>query len=129
MILDSSAVVAIAMKEPGFESMLTRLSRARSVGIGVPTLTETAIVLSARISRDARGLVARFLQEGNISTVPFGDAHFGVAVDAWLRYGKSRHPAALNFGDCLAYAVAKVAGEPLLCRGGDDFSQTDLALA
>ena len=128
MILDSSAVVAIAMREPGFEDLLTRLSRAQSVGIGVPTLTETAIVLSARISRDARGVVARFLQEGNISAVPFGDAHFGVAVDAWLRYGKSHHPAALNFGDCLAYAVAKVADQPLRCTG-DDFSKTDLALA
>lgn len=128
MILDSSAVVAITLREPGFEDLLNRLSAARHVGIGVPTLTETAIVLSARISRDARGLLARFLQEGNIISVPFGDAHFGVAVDAWLRYGKGRHPAALNFGDCMAYATAKVAGEPLLCRG-DDFAKTDLELA
>ena len=128
MILDSSAVVAIVLREPEFEGLLARLSRARNVGIGVPTLTETAIVLSARISGDARGLLARFLQEGNISTVPFGDAHFGVAVEAWLRYGKGRHPAALNFGDCLAYAVSKVANEPLLCRG-DDFAKTDLTLA
>lgn len=128
MILDSSAVIAIALREPEFEELLTRLSAARNVGIGAPTLTETAIVLSARVSGDARGLLARFLQEGNISTVPFGDAHFGVAVDAWLRYGKGRHPAALNFGDCMAYAVAKVADEPLLCRG-DDFQKTDLTLA
>jgi ribonuclease VapC len=128
LILDSSAVVAIALREPEFEDLLARLSRARNVGIGVPTLTETAIVLSARISGDARGLLARFLQEGNISTVPFGDAHFGVAVEAWLRYGKGRHPAALNFGDCMAYAVAKVADEPLLCRG-EDFADTDLKLA
>ena len=128
MILDSSAIVAMAMREPGFEDLLDRLSAARRVAVGVPTLTETAIVLSARMSGDARGLLARFVQEGNISTVPFGDAHFGVAVDAWLRYGKGRHPAALNFGDCLAYAVAKVADEPLLCCG-DDFHKTDLALA
>jgi len=128
LILDSSAVVAIVLREPEFEGLLARLSRARNVGIGVPTLTETAIVLSARISGDARGLLARFLQEGNISTVPFGDAHFGVAVEAWLRYGKGRHPAGLNFGDCLAYAVSKVADEPLLCRG-DDFAKTDLTLA
>ena len=128
MILDSSAVVAIALREPGFEELLTRLSGARNAGIGVPTLTETAVVLSARTSGDARGLLARFLQEGNISTVPFGDAHFGVAVEAWLRYGKGRHAAALNFGDCLAYAIAKVTDEPLLCRG-DDFSKTDLLLA
>ena len=128
MILDSSAVVAIALREPEFEDLFARLAGTRNVGIGVPTLTETAIVLSARISGDARGLLARFLQEGDISTVPFGDAHFGVAVEAWLRYGKGRHPAALNFGDCMAYAVAKVSDEPLLCCG-DDFQKTDLTLA
>jgi len=128
LILDSSAIVAIVLREPEFENLLTRLSEARHLGIGVPTLVETAIVLSARISGDARGMLARFLQEGNITTVPFGDAHFGVAVEAWLRYGKGRHPAALNFGDCMSYAVAKVAGELLLCRG-DDFPKTDLPLA
>ena len=56
------------------------------------------------------------------------ESHFGVAMDAWLRYGKGRHPAALNFGDCLSYAMAVVAGEPLLCVD-DDFSQTDCVLA
>jgi ribonuclease VapC len=117
LILGSSAVVAILLREPGFDELLDRLSQAGETGIGVPTLTEAAIVLAARLGKDSRGLLARFLQEGSISTVPFGDAHFGVAVDAWLRYGKGRHPAALNFGDCLAYSVAKVAGEPLLCRG------------
>ena len=112
----------------GFRGLARPTVRSWQTGIGVPTLTETAIVLAARLGRDTRGLLARFLQEGTISTVPFGEAHFGVAVEAWLRYGKGRHPAALNFGDCLAYSAAKVAGEPLLCRG-DDFAKTDLPLA
>jgi ribonuclease VapC len=128
VILDSSAIVAIALKEPGFEELLGRLARARHVGVGVPTLTETAIVLSARLNQDARGVLSRFLMEGSIATVPFGDAHFAAAVDAWLRYGKGRHPASLNFGDCLSYATARLAGEPLLCVG-NDFAQTDLPLA
>lgn len=128
MIIDSSAIVAIALKEPGFEELLRKLAIARNAGIGVPTLTETAIVLSARLNRDARGILSRFLLEGSIATVPFGDAHFAAAVDAWLRYGKGRHPASLNFGDCLCYATAKLAGEPLLCVG-NDFIQTDLSLA
>ncbi len=128
MILDTSAIVAIALKEPGFEELLGKLVKARNAGVGVPTLTETAIVLSARLNQDARGVLSRFLVEGSIATVPFGDAHFAAAVDAWLRYGKGRHTASLNFGDCLSYATAALAGEPLLCVG-NDFAQTDLALA
>jgi ribonuclease VapC len=73
-----------------------------------------------------RDLLARFLSEASITVVPFGESHYGAAVDAWLRYGKDRHPAALNFGDCLSYAVARLAEEPLLFVG-DDFAQTDIA--
>lgn len=90
MILETSAIVAIALKEPGFEELLGKLVKARNAGVGVPTLTETAIVLSARLNQDARGVLSRFLIEGSIATVPFGDAHFSVAVDAWLQYGKGR---------------------------------------
>ncbi len=128
MILDTSAIVAIALKEPNFSSLLDKLAGAGKVGVGVPTATETAIVLSARLKRDARGLLSRFLLEGSISTVPFGDAHFGAAVEAWLRFGKGRHAAGLNFGDCLSYATARLAGEPLLCTGGD-FAATDIEIA
>jgi ribonuclease VapC len=128
MILDTSSIVAIALKEPGFEKLLRKLIDADSLAVGVPTLTETAIVLSARFRQDARAMLARFLLEGSVATVPFGDAHFSMAVDAWLRYGKGRHPAGLNFGDCLSYATAKLAGEPLLCTG-DDFPLTDVELA
>ena len=86
---------------------------------------EATIVLSARLARDARGVVGRLLLEGDIAVVPFTDAHFGTAADAWLRYGRGRHPASLNFGDCLAYATARLAGEPLLFTG-DDFARTDV---
>lgn len=127
MILDSSAVVAITLREPGWERLLAALTTApRAVGIGAPTLVETTIVLSARLDRDARGLVGRLLLEGDIAVVPFTDAHFGTAADAWLHYGRGRHPAGLNFGDCLAYATARLADEPLLFTG-DDFSHTDVA--
>jgi ribonuclease VapC len=66
--------------------------------------------------------------ESTISAVPFGDAHYGTAVEAWLRFGKGRHPAGLNFGDCLSYATARLAGQPLLCTG-EDFSKTDIEIA
>ena len=125
MILDTSAVVAIVMKEPGHEDLLFRMANG-SPAIGTATLAETAIMLSARLGRDARPLLARFLSEASIVLVPFGESHYGAAVDAWLRYGKGRHPAALNFGDCLSYAVARLAGEPLLFVG-EDFARTDVA--
>lgn len=127
MILDSSAVVAVALREPGHARVLGAMGSAATLGIGAPTLVETTIVLSARLGRDARGLVSRFLIEGDVAVVPFTDAHFGVAVAAWLRYGRGRHPARLNLGDCLAYATARIAGEPLLFTG-DDFARTDVAV-
>jgi len=126
VILDSSAVVAVATREPGWERLLAALETARARGIGAPTLVETAIVLSARLGLDARGLVGRFLLEADVAIVPFTDAHFGTAMEAWLRFGRGRHPAALNLGDCLSYATARVAGEALLFTGSD-FTRTDIA--
>ncbi|QJR37883.1 type II toxin-antitoxin system VapC family toxin [Gemmatimonas groenlandica] len=128
MILDSSALVAIVLQEQAAERLLQRMRDASFLAIGAATLLETGIVLSARLHDDARGLLARVLQESGITVVDVTEAHFGVAMDAWLRYGKGRHPAALNFGDCLSYAIAVVAGAPLLCVG-DDFPQTDCVLA
>lgn len=128
MVLDSSAVVVILMREPGFETLVDKLCETSSVGIGAPALVEAGIVLSARTGRDARGILERFATEASIEVVPFSDAHWAVAVHAWMHFGKGRHPASLNFGDCLAYAVATVAAAPLLCVG-DDFAQTDLAIA
>jgi len=128
VILDSSALVAIVMQEPDAEHLLARMREAPRLAIGAATLLETGIVLSARLNEDARGLLARLLQESGITVLPVTDAHFGVAMDAWLRFGRGRHPAALNFGDCLAYAMSVVAGQPLLCIG-EDFPQTDCELA
>ncbi|MCG8478024.1 MAG: type II toxin-antitoxin system VapC family toxin [Spirochaetales bacterium] len=128
MIIDTSAVVAIVMREAGFDDVLERLSARVECALGTPTFTETAIVLSARLKRDARALLTRFLSEAGVEIVPFGEAHGAAATDAWLRYGKGRHPAALNFGDCMSYAVAKLADEPLLYVG-NDFSKTDIAAA
>ena len=125
MILDSSAVVSILLREPGHERLLAGVCAAPEAGIGAPTLAETGIVLAARMATDSRGMLARFLAEAAMTTIPFSDAHWSTAVDAWLRFGKGRHRAALNFGDCLAYATARIAGQPLLCTG-DDFAQTDL---
>jgi ribonuclease VapC len=83
------------------------------------------MVLGSRLGRDARPLVNEFLREAEVEVVPFGRDHYEIAVDAFRRYGKGRHAAGLNFGDCLTYALARLSGLPLLFTG-DDFSQTDL---
>jgi ribonuclease VapC len=85
-------------------------------------------VLAAKLADRAKYLMPDILERLDIRPVPFGERHWRAAFDAALRYGKGRHPAALNFGDCMTYAVAKLAGRPLLCIG-DDFSKTDLGIA
>jgi len=128
MIVDSSAVVAVLLREPGYEPLLDRMAAPGSVGIGAPTLAETGLVLAARMGVAGHTLLARFVAECGITVLPFTDDHWPVAVVAFRRFGKRRHPASLNFGDCLTYAVASVAGEALLCVG-HDFAKTDLPLA
>ena len=128
MILDTSAVVAVLLKEPGWDTILQKLASEEQAGIGIPTLAETAIVLSARMRKDARPILSRFLSEAAIVPIPFAEEHYSAAITCWLRFGKGRHRAALNFGDCLTYAVAKTADEPLLFTG-DDFSKTDVKKA
>lgn len=127
MIVDSSAVVAILLREPEHEHLIEQLSPAENPGIGTPTLAETGIVLAARLGESGRSLLARFLQESGLVEVTFGEHHWRTAVDAYVRFGKGRHPAALNFGDCMTYAIAQLAGEPLLCVG-EDFARTDITL-
>jgi ribonuclease VapC len=128
VILDSSAIVAILVKEPGYERLRDHLAAAEQVGVGAPTVLESSLVLCARLGHAGKTLLARFLQEAEIEVVEFAADHWMVAADAFLAYGKGRHHAGLNFGDCMTYAVAKLAEEPLLCLGGD-FSATDLELA
>jgi ribonuclease VapC len=95
--------------------------------VGGPTLAETGMVLVSRLGVGGKSLLARLVQEAEIDVISVGSGHWTVAVDAFVKYGKGRHPAALNFGDCLTYAVARVAAEPLLCVL-DDFARTDLEL-
>lgn len=125
MIIDASALLGIAFKEPGFERILDRIAAAEVVAAGTPTLAEAGIVLHARIGNESRGMLERLLDELGIVEIPFGELHWREAVDAFRRFGKGRHPASLNFGDCLTYAVTKLAAEPLLFRG-QDFGKTDL---
>jgi ribonuclease VapC len=126
MILDTSVLLAIVFREPGYERLVDRLASADALAAGTPTLADTGIVLSARLGAAAHGMLERMLDEFAVQEIPFGEIHWREAVDAYRRYGKGRHPASLNFGDCLTYAAARLAGEPLAFVG-EDFGQTDLA--
>jgi ribonuclease VapC len=127
LIIDSSALVAIFLREKGADALVSAIVGADVAGIGSPTAAETGLVLTARLQRNATGALLRFFQETGIEIVPFTDLHWQRAIDAYARFGKGRHPAGLNFGDCMTYATAALARQPLLCRG-DDFRKTDLEL-
>ncbi|MQA24431.1 MAG: PIN domain-containing protein [Micromonosporaceae bacterium] len=128
MIVDSSAIIAILAGEPGYERIRRHLAVSVASKIGAPTRLETGLVLLGRHGPRGHTMLARFLQENRIEAVPFTEEHAEVALDAYERFGKGRHRAALNFGDCMTYATAYLAREPLLCVG-DDFAHTDLELA
>jgi ribonuclease VapC len=128
VVLDSSAIVAVLLREPGHERLIAGIDAAEVVVVGVPTLLETTMLLTARLGRDARPLISAFLRRLEAELAPFNEEHLDAAADAFLRFGRGRHPAALNFGDCMSYAVASVAGMPLLFTG-EDFKHTDIAPA
>lgn len=125
--VDTSAVVAVVLGEPDAERYLAAL-QATETKMSLVSMVEAAIVVESRQGADAaRDL--RLLVDGAIDDlVPVDASCSEAAIAAWRRFGKGRHPAALNFGDCFAYAVAQLEGLPLLFKG-DDFSQTDLRVA
>lgn len=127
MIVDSSALVAILFSEPQRDWLRERMLQASRVEIGSPTLVETEIVLCRQLGPGGRGLLSGMIEAADLNVIPFDEQHAKLAGDAFLQYGKGRHPAALNFGDCMTYAVARNARQPLLFVG-EDFPKTDLEL-
>jgi ribonuclease VapC len=125
VIVDSSAIVAIVFREPGWQDLVARLGTDGAAGVGAPTLAEAGLVLTARLGKKAGPVLSRFVHEFRLAIIPFTQEHWRTAVDAYTQFGKGRHRAALNFGGCLAYATARLARQPLL-YAGTDFSKTDL---
>ena len=128
MTLDSSALIAILFAEPGYLDLVDRILEAEAVRIGAPTLVETALVFAGRQRKRVGHEVEALVRELGVTVVPCGEAEWHAAADAFARYGRGRHKASLNFGDCLAYATAAVAADSLLFVG-DDFLHTDLQSA
>ena len=128
MTVDSSALIAILFAEPGHLDLVDRVLEADVVRVGAPTLAETGVVLAARRGKPALPQLHDLIRELDIAVVPFGEREWQAAVAAYQRYGRGRHKASLNFGDCLAYATAAVAGDTLLFVG-DDFTLTNISPA
>lgn len=125
IVLDSSAVVALLEQEPGHRQVATWLEESGRTLISAPTRLELTIVAESR-RPGTTDVVRRLLTELSVEVVPFGDRLAERAIDAWRRFGKGRHPARLNFGDCCTYALAAETGHPILCCTGEDFVLTDL---
>lgn len=123
IVLDTSALLAIVLGEPSREVCLEILEAERELYISAGTMTE------ALITSEHKGVgpeMALLIEELGASVVPVTEASAQLALLAFRQYGKGRHPARLNFGDCFSYAAAKELGHPLLFIG-NDFSQTDIA--
>jgi len=125
MILDSSALVAILFKEPEAERLAGMIRDTDTTAIAAPTLLETAIIAEGRTLPGMAEKLDALLGAIRPEIVPFTAEHVNLARDAWRRYGKGRHKAGLNLGDCFAYALAKERGQALLFKG-DDFAATDI---
>lgn len=125
MLLDSSVIVALLTRESGWEQIASTIENSDSIFVSSATLLETYIVLTSRSGKDATALIEVFVAQIGAEIIPFSQSLWPIAAAAFFRFGKGRHKAALNFGDCIVYATARQAGLPLLFRG-NDFSRTDL---
>jgi ribonuclease VapC len=125
MVLDTSAVIAILQNEPEADSLITALKNAGAVRISAATVVEAGIVMQARYGDPGENEVDQFIHRLGVSIVPVTEEHAELARSAWRRFGKGRHPAGLNYGDCFTYALAVSLHEPLLFTG-NDFSKTDV---
>jgi len=125
MVLDTSAVMAILLQEPVADRLVSAMEADRTRLISAASVIESSLVLLGRYGEAGEALLDRLLRGIGAEVVPVGEEQVVLARDAALRFGRGRHPAALNFGDCFSYALSVTRGEPLLFVG-DDFSKTDV---
>jgi ribonuclease VapC len=125
MVVDSSAVLACCLGEPGYQAFEKVLTQGLTLYMSAPTRLEVSVVA---MMRNMQAKVDFSIQNYQIQIEPFTESQAHIAIAAYRQYGKGRHPAALNFGDCCAYALAKSLELPLLYKG-KDFAQTDITSA
>lgn len=125
MIVDPSAIITIIYGEPEEKAFLNLVDQASTCFLAAPSYVELSIVLGSRYGNEGIEKLDLLLEELSITILPFSPEQAKLATEAFLKFGKGRHPARLNMGDCFSYALAKAMGQPLLFKG-NDFSQTDI---
>ena len=126
MVIDTSALVAILQSEPERREFVLAIEQAEQRVLSAVSFVETSIVIGSRYGPEGLRDLDLFIGKARIEIVSVEEEQAQVARRAFMQYGKGNHPARLNLGDCFSYALAKVRGEPLLCKGGD-FVRTDIA--
>lgn len=128
MVIDTSALIAILRAEPESQSLAHALEAADARHLSAVSYVEASMVIDARQGAEGLRRLDRLIAAAGIEIVPVDRAQAEAARDGWRRFGKGRHPAGLNLGDCFAYALAQERHEPLLFKG-EDFSRTDVVAA
>lgn len=128
MIVDTSALVAILLNESDAEVYARAINEADAPRMSAASFVETAIVVEALAGDSGSRQFDAFMRSAGIAIEPVTEEHAHIARQAWSDFGKGRHAARLNFGDCFAYALARASGEPLLFKG-EDFRHTDVSSA
>lgn len=126
MVLDTSALLAVLLNEPEAPAFRLALEADPVRLLSAASLVEASIVIEVRVGEPGGRELDLLIHKAAIEVVAVDAAQADLARHAYRQFGKGRHPAGLNYGDCFAYALAQSAGEPLLCKG-DDFSRTDVA--
>ena len=127
MVVDSSVLIAVLLLEPDAEQLLNQLIDADELYFSAVSLVESAMVIEYKKGKSGADKLDELLAELTPTIVEFDQQQAALARMAWREYGKGRHPAKLNFGDCCSYALAKYLNQSLLFKG-NDFAQTDIAL-
>jgi ribonuclease VapC len=127
MVIDTSALVAILQREPERRAFIEAIEAADARLMSVATFVEISIVVEARHGAEGLRDLDHFIGRAGIEIVPVDAEHGTVACSGFSRFGKGRHRAGLNYGDCFSYALAVTTGEPLLCKG-DDFVHSDVTM-
>jgi len=125
MVIDTSAILAILFNEPETANFATAIESDPIRLMSAANIFETMVVVEARKGEMGARELDLLLHKASIDIVGFDNEHIEIARKAWRKYGKGKHPASLNFGDCFAYSLAKISNEPLLFKG-NDFNKTDI---
>ena len=128
MMIDTSALLAILQREPERRIFIDAIESADTARMSVASFIETSIVIESRYGTEGLRDLDRFISRASIELIAVDIKQAQLARSAFSRFGKGRHRAALNYGDCFSYAAAISYGEPLLCKG-DDFIHTDVAVS